>query len=113
PNWLEAYAPLLSERPSGPDVQLAGDNAFRSSTRDPKPQRVRGTRYLTASAELVRANAAGRLVLGADGLEQFNFFVTDQVRVPGLRADYSALRRLTDLEFLRGQEKHYALNTAS
>ena len=28
-------------------------------------------------------NAAGKLALGADGLEQFNFFVTDQVRVPG------------------------------
>lgn len=52
-------------------------------------------------------------MLGADGLEQFNFFVTDQVRVPGQRAAYAALRRLDDLEFLRGKEKHYAFNTAS
>ncbi|NBR58913.1 MAG: hypothetical protein EBT89_07110, partial [Opitutaceae bacterium] len=27
--------------------------------------------------------------------------------------DYAALRQLADLNFLRGQEKHYALNTAS
>lgn len=113
PNWLETHAPSLTERPSGPDVQLAGDNAFHAGKKPEGAQRVRGTRYLTASAELVRANAAGKLVLGADGLAQFNFFVTDQVRVPGLRADYPALRRLTDLEFLRGKEKHYAFNTAS
>lgn len=113
PNWLETLAPGLTSRPSGPDVQLAGDNAYHTSRRTDGPARVRGTRYLTASPEFVRANAAGKLVLGADGLEQFNFFVTDQVRVPGLRADYAALRGLDRLETLRGRPKHYALNTAS
>lgn len=113
PNWLEALAPSLSQRPAGPDVQLAGDNAFRAGRGSTGAARVRGTRYLTASAELMRANAAGKLVLGAEGLEQFNFFVTDQVRVPGLRANYAGLRQLTELSFLRGQEKHYALNTAT
>ena len=113
PNWLETHAPSLTERPSGPDVQLAGDNAFHAKQKPAGAQRVRGTRYLTASIELLRGNAAGKLVLGADGLEQFNFFVTDQVRVPGLRADYAGLRQLTDLDFLRGKEKHYAFNTAS
>lgn len=113
PNWLETHAPSLTERPSGPDVQLAGDNAFHAKPKPEGAQRVRGTRYLTASVELLRGNAAGKLVLGADGLEQFNFFVTDQVRVPGLRADYAGLRQLTDLDFLRGKEKHYAFNTAS
>ena len=113
PNWLETHAPSLTERPSGPDVQLAGDNAYHAARKADAPARVRGTRYLTASAELLRANAAGKLVLGADGLEQFNFFVTDQVRVPGLKADYAAIRQLTDLNFLRGKEKHYAFNTVS
>jgi len=113
PNWLETHAPSLRERPVGPDVQLAGDNAFHAKVKPDEPRRVRGTRYLTASAEFMRANAAGKLVLGADGLEQFNFFVTDQVRVPGLRADYAALRGLDQLETLRGREKHYAFNTAS
>lgn len=113
PNWLETYAPALTERPPGPEVQLAGDNAYHAAQKPDGSKRIRGTRYLTASAELMRANAAGKLVLGADGLEQFNFFVTDQVRVPGLRADYAALRQLNNLDFLRGKGKHYALNTAS
>jgi hypothetical protein len=113
PNWLETHAPTLTERPSGPDVQLAGDNAFHTRTKPEEVKRVRGTRYLSASAEMLRANAAGKLVLGADGLEFFNFFVTDQVRVPGLRADYAALRQLDDLAALRGREKHYAFNTVS
>ena len=113
PNWLETDAPALTQRPLGPEVQLAGDNAFQSGKNPDSSKRIRGTRYLSASTELMRANATGKLVLGADGLEQFNFFVTDQVRVPGLRADYTALRQLNNLEFLRGKEKHYALNTAS
>jgi len=113
PNWHETHAPALTERPSGPDVQLAGDNAFHARPKPESARRVRGTRYLSASAEMLRANAAGKLVLGADGLEHFNFFVTDQVRVPGLRADYAALRRLDNLEDLRGREKHYAFNTVS
>ena len=113
PNWLEAHAPSLKERPAGPDIQLAGDNALKAAQPSTGAKRVRGTRYLTASAEFMRANAAGKLVLGADGLEQFNFFVTDQVRVPGQCGDYAALRQLTDLAFLRGKEKHYAMNTAS
>ena len=113
PNWLETHAPALTERPSGPDVQLAGDNAFHAPPKPAGALRVRGTRYLSASPQLLRGNAAGKLVLGADGLEQFNFFVTDQVRVPGLRADYAALRELDNLAALRGKEKHYAFNTAS
>ncbi|HND62945.1 MAG TPA: hypothetical protein PLB90_15810 [Opitutaceae bacterium] len=113
PNWLEAVAPSLTERPAYQELQLAGDNAFRSRAAAPGPQRVRGTRYLSASAPLMRANAAGKLVLGAEGIEAFNFFVTDQVRVPGQRADYAALRQLGDLAALRGTPKHYAFNTAS
>lgn len=69
----------------------------------------RNMRYLSASREHMRANAAGKLVLGADGLEWYNFFVTDQMKIAGLNADYAALREMTDLEKLRGQPKHYAL----
>jgi hypothetical protein len=113
PNWLETSAPSLTERPAAQALQLAGDNAYHAKGAPDGAKRIRGTRYLTASAEFIRANAAGKLVLGADGLEQFNFFVTDQVRVPGQRANYGALRQLTDLAFLHGQPKHYAMNTAS
>lgn len=113
PNWLETDAPTLTQRPTLQELQLAGDNAFRPRQTASARKQIRGTRYLSASVELMRANAAGKLVLGADGIEQFNFFVTDAVRVPGQRADYTALRRLDDLAFLRGKEKHYALNTCS
>ncbi len=47
PNWLPAHLP--KDKTSGP-------------------------RMLSASAPLMRGNAAGKLVLGADGIEFFNFF---------------------------------------
>jgi hypothetical protein len=78
-----------------------------------------GERDISANAAVLRANAAGKLVLGADGIEQYNFFVADanrtwpwgDERVPGLYGDYSALKGITDPDFLRGQPKHYALSS--
>jgi len=74
-----------------------------------------GYRLLTTSAPLLRGNAAGKLVLGAEGIEQFNFFCADEVGIhPSARksqANYRALRDLHDLEALRGQPKHYALSS--
>ena len=113
PNWLAATAPKLTERPAYQELQLAGDSAAAAPAPPSHQAAVRGTRYLPASAPLLRGNAAGKLVLPVDGLEHFNFFVTDQVRVPGQRGDYRALRGLADLATLRGTEKHYAFNTAS
>ncbi len=113
PNWLETHAPKLTGRSWYQELQLAGDDAYTAKKNADGSTRSRGTRYLTCSPEFIRANAAGKLVLGADGIEQFNFFVTDQVRVPGQRGDYSALRKLDDLAFLRGKPKHYTLNTPS
>jgi hypothetical protein len=113
PNWLAAAAPSLTERPAYQELQLAGDGALASTADARRPVTVRGTRYLPASAPFLRGNAAGKLVLNVDGIETFNFFVTDQVRVPAQRADYGALRGLADLAALRGSEKHYAFNTAS
>ena len=57
-----------------------------------------------ASPAIVRGNAAGKLVLGADGIETYNFFCAD-------RPDYTALRGLADLDYLRGKRKFYAFNT--
>ncbi len=69
--------------------------------------------YNNASPPALRGNAAGKLVLGADGIVQYNFFCGDQSRkydkVPGVRSVYSGLRDLHDLESLRGQTKHYSL----
>lgn len=72
-------------------------------------------RLLSTSAELLRGNAAGKLALGADGIEQFNFFCSDEAHhnlgVPGRKSHYAALRGLHDLKHLRGKPKHYALAT--
>lgn len=67
-------------------------------------------RYISSSREMLHANAAGKLVLGADGIEWFNFYCTDQARIPGLISDYASLRDIHRLDFLRGQPKHYTLS---
>lgn len=72
---------------------------------------------LSSSYELLRGNAAGKLVLGAEGIEVFNFFCTDSdVWQADLKkegsAKYDGLRQLNDLEFIRGKDKHYAFSTA-
>ena len=72
-------------------------------------------RLLSASAPLMRGNAAGKLALGADGIEFFNFFATDQdlweEEAATSPADYAAIRRIDQLDFLRGQPKGYTFST--
>lgn len=97
PNWIAARTPADMPPP------LAG--------RAPYPNA--GVRYMAASPRMVRANAAGKLAMGVHGIEQFNFFCTDQPKVPGLRADYGVLRGIHDLSSLRGKEKHYCLSSPS
>ena len=53
----------------------------------------------------LRGNAAGKLVLGADGIEQYNFFWAEDYGKA-----HPAMSNLHDLESLRGQTKHYALS---
>jgi hypothetical protein len=93
PNWVRAYAPSLAGKPiSGISDSL-------------------GIRYMSGSPQMVWANAAGKLAMGVDAVEQFNFFCTDQVQLPGLRSQYSALRGIDRLEHLRGKPKHYCLQS--
>ena len=69
-----------------------------------------GDRYMQYEQEMVYANAVSKLVLGADGIEQFNnFYAGDENRFPDLPA-FASLRCLDDLEYLRGREKHYLLS---
>jgi hypothetical protein len=70
-------------------------------------------RYNSCSREILRGNAAGKLALGADGIEWYNFFVTDQRRVPGLASDYPLLRDIQSLDRLRGLPKHYTFSMAN
>jgi hypothetical protein len=88
PNWIQVHAPGLSSK----------QNSMR---------------YMSASPQMLWANAAGKLAMGVHGIEQFNFFCTDQLKITGLRADYSALRGIHDLAALRGRPKHYCLCSPS
>lgn len=82
----------------------------------PKYDRT-GTRMLSSSPEMLRANAAGKLALGAAGIEVFNFFCTDTVEwQPDVkregRAKYEMLAEMGSLETLRGKPKHYTLSSS-
>ena len=93
PNWIQGLAPSLADR---------SPESFEGNL---------GNRLMAASPEMQHANAAGKLAMGVHGIEQFNFFCTDQPRIPGLRCDYSALKGTADLAYLRGRSKHYCLST--
>lgn len=90
PNWVPAVMP---------------DRPLDAAIRNP------GMRYLSASGPLLRANAAGKLATGADGIYVYNFHCTNEHEGNGLVADYPALRGIADAAGLRGQAKHYALAT--
>lgn len=83
---------------------------------------VQSPRYMASSAPLLRGCAAGQLALGADGIEQFNFFAADcdarshreagrAREAAAVRADYRGLRGLGRIEELRGTTKHYTFST--
>jgi len=88
------------------------DGANHLASRTPATGHQQGIRYLSASREMVSANAAGKLVLGADGIEWFNFYCTDPGHIPGLTSDYTVLRGIDRLEGLRGKPKHYSFTTS-
>lgn len=111
-SWDLDYAALRAE--IGPDVAIYGvvEDAPNWVPGE-GPGLAAGTRYLSASAPMLRANAAGKLAMGVHGIEQFNFFCTDQPKIPGLRADYAALGGIQSLSDLRGKTKHYCLSSPS
>jgi hypothetical protein len=86
------------------------DGVNRMAATAPAIPLTRDMRLISASHELMRGNAVGKLVLGADGIECYNFVCTDQMKIPGVISDYSTLRDLHKLETLRGMPKHYAFS---
>ena len=89
------------------------DGANALPTLAPALNKTMEIRFTSSSREMLHANAAGKLALGADGIEWFNHFCTDQARLPGLISDYASLRQIHDREFLRGREKHYTFANQS
>jgi len=74
-------------------------------------------RCLSASAELLRGNSAGKLAQGADGIYMYNFFCTDEpLHNPNpeiKQAKYASLSDLHNLNALRSKPKHYTLSTGN
>ncbi|CAG5002348.1 hypothetical protein DYBT9275_02872 [Dyadobacter sp. CECT 9275] len=84
------------------------DGANALATVDPERNTTQKLRYISASKEILHANAAGKLALGAQGIEWFNFYCTDQARIPGVITEYASLRNIYNLDYLRGRPKHYS-----
>ncbi|NQU09845.1 hypothetical protein HQ590_03570 [bacterium] len=99
PNYLHGYLPHQKRGNQGLAAPLAVN--------------YRLTPYCPP---LLRGNAAAKLVLGVDGIEVYNFPCADAVHhwpwedEPGC-AQYPALRRLDELEYLRGKPKAYTLSS--
>ncbi|MGC8804461.1 MAG: hypothetical protein ACP5QD_00775 [Candidatus Ratteibacteria bacterium] len=97
-NWLMVYFPG------------AGANTYIGASDS------RGYRLSAFSPEILRGNAAGKLALGCDGIETFNFFCAD---TPGhwpweqanCFADYASLKNLHDIDFLKGKPKFYTFSS--
>lgn len=98
----------VGERTSIYGVIEDGVNVLAASA--PTIPLTREIRLISSSREMMHANAAGKLVLRADGIEWYNFFCTDQFRIPGLISDYRSLRDIHRLEQLRGRPKHYTFS---
>lgn len=105
----------------GPDVTIHGVTELTFNFLWARRQGGPTDRFTCAHRPGLRANVAGKLVLGAQGIEVFNFFVADLTRRFSQLAvgrtlrdasDYPALRDLTNLDKLRGEEKHYAFTVA-
>ncbi|GAA4454614.1 hypothetical protein GCM10023189_21320 [Nibrella saemangeumensis] len=108
-TWDMPYDTLRKQ--VGDRVAIYGvieDGVNTLATSNQESSYTQAMRYLSASPEIMRANAAGKLAMGADGIEWFNFFCTDQPRVPGQKADYSVIKDIHQLNSLRGYPKHYS-----
>lgn len=115
-TWDVPYDSLRAELGDGVSIYgvvEAGPNWMFAQA----PTGEQGYRLLSTSEELIRGNAAGKLAMGVDGIEFFNFFAGDSEGVHGSAtpgsAKYSAIQGVADLGLLRGQMKHYTLATGS
>ncbi len=79
---------------------------------DPRTE-ARALRRLHTSREAVWANAAGKLALGADGLETFNFFFQRDPTRPEQEQEayFKFFQGIANLEALRGRPKQYCFST--
>ena len=99
PNWLEGYLPHQTK--GNPNLGT---------------ERAINYRLQPGCPPMMRGNAAAKLVLGVAGIEVYNMPPADQISHwpwtdEAFCADYSALKGLDDLEFLRGKPKFYTFSS--
>lgn len=68
-------------------------------------------RLTSMTPEALCGNAAGKLAMGADGIQVYNFFVPEEIKTPGYHSQYSALQHVHNLDELRGKPKQYTFST--
>lgn len=98
-----------------PEIAALGEAQVAVSPGDLPGSEIRCPYVVT---EALQGAAAGQLALGADGIVLYNYYAADEdnarIRIctkENMRADYSAIRSVGDLEALRGKPKQYALTT--
>ena len=92
PNWMKCSASTVDKTGTFIDRSL-------------------GYRSMQYNKEMIRGNAAGKLVFDIDGIEMFNNFFGHDKSLKGIEAAYDVLKETSDLELLRGKEKQYTFSS--
>ena len=117
-SWETDYDSL--RRQLGDGISLYGciEDAPNWIKGSPSSGHGESIRFLSASPELLRGNAANKWAAGVDGIEFFNFYCSDPGEnsfsanwVPQVAPQYQSISSLAVRSELRGQSKHYALAT--
>ena len=104
----------------GPDISIFGNvefalNGVSAYSPEAGSTQLRSPFIVT---EALLGAAAGQRALGADGIELYNYYAADEDNADerictrqNMQADYTAIRKIQDLQRLRGEPKQYAFTT--
>ncbi|MBT4608546.1 MAG: hypothetical protein HOM68_11510 [Gemmatimonadetes bacterium] len=104
----------------GPDIAIYGNVEFALNGVSAYSKQADSTqlRCPFVVTEALLGATAGQRALGADGIELYNYYAADEdnadIRIctrQNMKADYTAIQKIGDLESLRGQPKQYAFTT--
>lgn len=113
-TWDVAVDDLRAKLPAEVAVLGVVDDAPNWLDAKTQDGQRKGTRMLSASPELLRGNAAGKLASGSPAIETYNFFCSDEQDARNPHKDrrqgaYPILAELSSLDTLRGKTKQYSL----
>ncbi len=108
-NWDIPFDELKEQL--GPDVALYGcvdASPNQLPTGPESAKRPAAIRYTPLCPPIARAQAAGKMALGCDGIEYFNYFVT-----PDGTGMYDTIKECKNLKTLAGKPKQYCQSQAN